>query len=90
MNKAKLFQVKVAFGIPEEYEEDGGIVRAIPDKLINELMDLFDDCEFEGANICNPPLIIVNTGKVDLEWIYETEKRINAVLDNWRKPRRKR
>lgn len=79
---AKFFAAKIAFEIPEKYEVEGHITRAIPDELVNALMDLFDDCEFEPAGICSLPLLIVNTGEASPAWIARAEKRINAVLQN--------
>lgn len=80
MNTAKFYVAKIAFEIPEKYEVEGHIIRAIPDELVDRLMDLFGDCEFESANICSPPLIIVNTTTVTPKWIAKSKKRINAVL----------
>lgn len=79
---AKFFTAKIAFEIPDKYQVEGTYTRGIPDELVNRLMDLFEDCEYESENICNPPLLIVNTGEVSPAWIARAEKRINAVLQN--------
>lgn len=77
----KFFQAKVAFEIPAEYEVSGPITRAVPDELVERLMDLFDDCEFESAGICNPPLLIVNTHRTPTQkWLARSVKRIKKVL----------
>lgn len=79
---SSFFSAKVAFEIPEKFEVEGRLVREIPEALVTALMDLFPrDCEFEAANVCNPPLLVVNVHKVpSAEWFSETKARIDAVL----------
>ena len=77
------FQAKIAFEIPGHYGRDGIYGREYNDKMVERLMALFEDTEFETENLCSPALLIVNTHETpSAEWIAKAIERINGVLQN--------
>lgn len=90
MELAEYSQSKIAFYIPKEYQRETnesyrGQVN-IPEKLVDELMDLFEDTEFEHENICNNDLLIVSIDFMPTpEWFSESLTKINKVLKKWDK-----
>jgi hypothetical protein len=83
MKRASFFQAKVAFEIPGHYQRDGIYGPKYDDRLIDRLMDLFPDCEFESENLCSPALLVVNTSTPPTpSWIKKSVARINEVLCN--------
>ena len=77
------FSAKVAFEIPVKYEVEGIYTSEIPEELVDALMDLFSDCEFNPESICAPPLLVVNVDHIPTpRWVKNALKRINKVLQN--------
>lgn len=75
-------QSKVAFEIPSIYKVEG----FIPEKLVDLLMDKFDDSEFMPEDLCNDDLLIVSTDKVPgCDWIADARHKIDKVLKGWSK-----
>lgn len=78
---SSFFQAKVAFKIPGMYQTDGIYGPKYDDALIEDLMDLFEDTEFETENLCSPALLIVNTSEIPTqEWVEDAIRRINEIL----------
>lgn len=80
------YKSKIAFEIPKAFEIQTVTGNALPDKLIDSLLDLNPDCQIEHEGVCTPYLLIVDCdGMPTGHWIRGQQQRINKVLASYRK-----